>query len=172
MPESTAEGYPKNDSSMDTASDVPPMDVGIMNGPSDRLREEVEAQAGELRHEEDLYRLLENIDAELADDADPDIELGDDIDPEYRDRVVGGELLTSVNAWASLASYAVARFYAPSSPWPSKRLAGWSKRAMAHLQSIVGKLLPAIQSAIGKLGASGYGVTFNFPWGIGITVNW
>lgn len=134
-----------------------------MHGPTDDFRAFVAARATQLGEgdEDGLVDLLSAIDAEVANDVDPD----------SVERAVGDDLLSSVNAWTGLASYAVAHFYAPASPWPTRRLAGWSKRAMAYLQRIVSKLVPAIQSAISKLSASGYGITISFPWGIGITVN-
>jgi hypothetical protein len=137
--------------------------VGTMDGPDDDFRAFVAGRAAELGEddEEGLVELLSAIDVRLAEDVDPDAIEG----------AISSDLLSSVNAWAGLASYAVAHFYAPSSPWPSRRLAGWSKRAMAYLQRIVSKLVPAIRSAVSKLSASGYGITINFPWGIGITVN-
>jgi hypothetical protein len=82
------------------------------------------------------------------------------------------DLLAAVHAWASVASYAAARIYAPSSPM-RRSLAGWSKKVAGVLQRIAGILLTPLRVAAAALGASSWSITVNFPWtGVGVGLSW
>lgn len=142
-----------------------------MNAPSSELREEIAKELDELtaavaardaeEYGEDqldeILGIIENaVDKALQSDAQDEDEHAE---------------LAAVDAWAGLASYAVARFYAPKSPWPWHE-AGWTKRAPERLRRIASKLRPALERAARALGAASWSVSVGFPWGISIAVSW
>jgi hypothetical protein len=82
------------------------------------------------------------------------------------------DLLAAVNAWASVASYAAARLYAPNSPWRTG-LAGWSKKIAKTLGRIVSILLTPLKAVAVALGASSWSIGINFPWaGVAVSLTW
>lgn len=131
-----------------------------MDGPSEEFRAYIGDQTAQLETENQLDELLGQLESVMADD------LGTGIDSDD-----GNDLLASVNAWAGLASYVVSRFYAPASPWP-RRVGGWGKRAVGRLQNVAGRLVPALRTAVGVLGATGFSISISFPWGIAIGIDW
>ena len=133
-----------------------------MDEPSEDLRVEVGEMIGGIRggSEELLEELLDRIEREIA--AAAESFTGGE-DPE--------ELIATCHAWASLLSHAVGGFYGPASPWPRK-VAGWGKAAIQKLNSAVSHLHPPLTAAQQKLGAKGFSIGVQFPWGIGISFDW
>jgi hypothetical protein len=134
-------------------------EVSDVEGPSDALREHIATRAEETESEEELDDVLSEIEDAMSTDF-ATVESDDPIDD-----------LAAIDAWAGLASYAVARFYAPSSPWP-RRLGGWGKRAARRLRRIVSALEPRLKTAAQKTGASSWSIGVSFPWGIQVSLTW
>jgi hypothetical protein len=116
----------------------------------------VTRKADELTSEEELEKLLAEIDGALNEDADA----GDPADD-----------LAAIESWASLASYAAGRFYAPASPWPGN-LAGWGTKAVERLRRIANTLADRLRAIVGVVGATGFSIAVAFPWGISVALNW
>lgn len=98
-----------------------------MDGPDLGFREAIGApglQARDLADEEDLERVLE----EIEDAIRRDIEQGPP--SEAMSEEDAWNELAAIESWAGVASNAAARFYAPASPWPHN-VAGWGKKAVA-----------------------------------------
>jgi hypothetical protein len=127
-----------------------------MNGPTREFRGYVHERAQELESEEQVDELLGQIEGALSEDMGAE-------NPE--------EDLAAVEAWASVASYVVARFYAPASPWP-RDVAGWSRKAAERLRRISSKVADVLRSIVGQVGATGFSIGVAFPWGISIALNW
>jgi hypothetical protein len=127
-----------------------------MEGPSSEFRAYVAGTAAEITSEDALDDLLGQIDAQLSEDrvtSDPHSDLA------------------AVESWASVASYAVGRFYGPASPWP-RNVAGWGKKAAGRLRGIANTLAAILRSIIGSVGATGFSIAVGFPWGVSIALNW
>jgi hypothetical protein len=125
----------------------------------DRLTEEVAAQGDDASGEDQLDEILSRIQRE--------VEVAAESSPQNDEH----SEMAAVDAWAGLASYAVARFYAPASPWPWK-MAGWKKNAPERLRRIADSLRPALERAARALGAVSWSVSVGFPWGVSISVTW
>jgi hypothetical protein len=140
-----------------------------MQPPSDELREEV-AQATEgailsdlsdQAQEDRLEGLLEYIGARMNDSA-TGIDQLTELTEEQAE-----EQLAAIDAWASLISYAVARVYAPASPWPRRR-AGWPERIVRRLQQVVKDLRSLLAPVARALRAVHFSIAVGFPWGVSI----
>jgi hypothetical protein len=79
--------------------------------------------------------------------------------------------LAAIDAWAGLISSAVARVYAPASPW-RRGVAGWAKRVAARLRWLTNLLLVPLKAVAAALGASSYSIGVSFPWGVSVGLNW
>jgi hypothetical protein len=79
------------------------------------------------------------------------------------------EELAAIEGWASLASYAVSRFYGPQSPL-RRDIAGWSKGAAEKLRRIAAQLQPRLARVAGLLHAVSFSISVGFPWGVSIGV--
>lgn len=77
--------------------------------------------------------------------------------------------LAAIEEWASLASYAVSRFYGPQSPL-RKDIAGWSRNAVERLRTIAEKLRPRLARVAELLSAVSFSISVSFPWGVSIGV--
>ena len=77
--------------------------------------------------------------------------------------------LAAIEEWASLASYAVSRFYGPQSPL-RRDIAGWSKKAAERLRKIAEKLRPRLARVAQLLNAVSFSISVGFPWGVAIGV--
>jgi hypothetical protein len=130
-----------------------------MNGPEDELRGRVADVAEEVASEAALEDLL----AEIEDALRADIEHGAGETPE--------DDMAAIESWASVASYAVARFHAPASPWP-RDLAGWGKNAAGRLRSIANALSAVLRGVAHAAGATSFSIAVGFPWGITIGLSW
>ncbi|MGT2462900.1 hypothetical protein [Sinomonas atrocyanea] len=150
-----------------------------MAGPSDRLRGDIERGVDAIVHElaevddrlpdtsawvreieDDVVRLLNRILDECLRDIGP--HSGPQLAGPVPDRGQGLDLYAAVQAWAALASYAVARVYAPGSPW-HHGLTTVSKQALAVLSSLAAELTAPLHVAADALGASSYSVGTQFP---------
>src|ERR1700719_4440400 len=98
-----------------------------MNGPDDEFRARVAVVAAEVGNEAALEALLGEVEEALQ--ADIERGAGENADDD----------LAAVESWAAVASYAVARFHAPASPWP-RDLAGWGNNAAGRLRNIANTL--------------------------------
>ena len=79
--------------------------------------------------------------------------------------------LAAIDAWAALISSAVARVYAPASPW-HRKVAGWAKSVAARLRWLTNLLLTPLKAVASALGASSYSIGISFPWGVSVGLNW
>lgn len=131
-----------------------------MNGPRDEFRMLIGDTMAEAESEDSLEHVLGLIEDELAADVEEGYE-------EERPE----DVLDAVIQWAGLVSHALARFYAPASPWP-RNVAGWSQRAVARLRRVAGWLRSALQAAAQALGATSWSISIAFPWGISVGVSW
>jgi hypothetical protein len=77
--------------------------------------------------------------------------------------------LGAIEEWASLASYAVSRFYGPQSPLRTD-IAGWSRGAVERLREIAEKLRPRLAWVAALLAAVSFSISVGFPWGVSIGV--
>lgn len=130
-----------------------------MNGPDDEFRARVAVRAEEIGNEAALDALLGEVEEALL----GDIELGVGENP--------NDDLAAVESWAAVASFAVARFHAPASPWP-RDLAGWGKTAAARLRSIANTLSTILRTVAQALAAASFSIAISFPWGISIGLSW
>ena len=136
-----------------------------MEPPSVSLREQVArsiagiSAAPDESIEQDLEGLLIDIEIEMRQAPD---HLTAAVAPEAAE-----DELATINAWAGLISCAVARTYAPASPWP-RQLGGWSAKIMRKLQSLIGLLRPKLQAIAAALNAVHCSISVSFPWGISI----
>jgi hypothetical protein len=82
----------------------------------------------------------------------------------------GHELVAAVDAWASVASYAITRFYfeGPKSVFPG----GFSKRVAGSLQGLVGTWSPFLESALKATHASSFSIAAGFPLGFSVGLAW
>lgn len=80
-------------------------------------------------------------------------------------------VVEAVLGWAALVSFAVARFYAPASPWP-QALPGWGRQVARILRRIAARLAGALRSALGPTGADSFSISVTFPWGIEVGLSW
>jgi hypothetical protein len=78
--------------------------------------------------------------------------------------------LAAIEEWASLASYAVSRFYGPQSPLRTD-IAGWSRKAVERLREIAEKLRPRLARVAELLAAASFSISVGFPWGVSIGVS-
>lgn len=135
-----------------------------MEGPDEGFRAETgyrAARARETDDEQELERVLEDIEQALR----SDLEQGPPREEASEDEA--WDQLAAIESWAGVASHAMARFYAPASPWP-RNVSGWSKKAVAKLRSIANTLKPALQKLVAALHAVGFTIAVGFPWGISI----
>ena len=128
-----------------------------MIGPTDDYREAIYRRLATLPNVEDGVRIvsteveerLDGILADIREQAANDVETSD-----YQRGLAGGELaseeaeqiLTAVDQWASIASYAVAWVYAPQSPSP-KKLAGWAACIANYLRKLADVLTTPLRAA-------------------------
>ncbi|HWW90462.1 MAG TPA: hypothetical protein VNY35_06765 [Solirubrobacteraceae bacterium] len=130
-----------------------------MNGPDDEFRARVTVVAAEVGNEAALEALLGEVEQALR--ADIERGAGENADDD----------LAAVESWAALASYAMARFHAPASPWP-RDLAGWGKNAAGRLRNIANTLSTILRTVAQALAAASFSVAVSFPWGISIGLSW
>lgn len=159
-----------------------------MDGPGTDTRDEVisvldamappedRTQVDEGRAEAALRRIEEVLQDDVLRDGRlapvmEDVLAGRSVDFPGLDSAEANELLSVVQEWAGLASYVSARVYGPGSPMPRK-LAGWSRKAVATLQRIANLLLVGLKTAGKALGAATVSIAVNFPWGISIGLSW
>jgi hypothetical protein len=134
-----------------------------MQRPSPGLRAQVAEEADSLETEDDLDDLLKEIGLELE-RASPKRE------PTGEEPTRGLEH-TAVLEWASIVSYAVARYYAPASPWKPRK-AGWDPRIASRLQWFATVLRLPLSGLLAETGAESYGISVGFPWGISVGLSW
>jgi hypothetical protein len=130
-----------------------------MNGPDDEFRARVAVVAAEVGNEAALEALLGEVEEALR--ADIERGAGENANDD----------LAAVESWAAVASYAVARFHAPASPWP-RDLAGWGKNAASRLRNIADTLSTILRTVAQALAAASCSVAISFPWGISIGLSW
>lgn len=130
-----------------------------MRRPSPQFRARVAEEAERLETEKQLDRLLNEIEREITQAS------------KVRASNAHAEH-TAVLEWASIVSYAVARYYAPASPWPFRRKAGWDPKVGARLE----KLAHVFRSPMGRIltstGAESFSISVGFPWGISVGLSW
>jgi hypothetical protein len=124
-----------------------------VDAPSPEFRESIKQYPND---EMGCEQALEAIMEELSSDRAPTEQ-----DPQ-RDAI-------AVQTWASLVSYAVARTYAPQSPF---RFPGWSTGVSRRLSQIAWLFRSALRPLADQLKALSYSVTISFPVGIGVSITW
>jgi hypothetical protein len=80
------------------------------------------------------------------------------------------EIIVSVEAWASLLSYASSRFYyeGPESLFKG----GYDKRVVKRLQDAAKTLSPFLKRALHATGATSFSIGIAFPWGVSVALEW
>ena len=137
--------------------------------PTDQLREEVAQKTedsiltnlSDQAQEERLESLLDDIDSRM----NQSTTVIDELTQLTEDQAE--EQLATIDAWASLISYAVARVYAPASPWPRRR-AGWAQSMVRKLQKIVKRLQSLLAPVAKALHAIHFSIAIGFPWGVSV----
>jgi hypothetical protein len=141
-----------------------------MEPPSDELRSHVAQTTADLgayelqdadeeRLDQLLSELQEHLNAEISNTRGQF---------EYED---AEDLLAAADAWAGLISSAVARVYAPASPWRGGR-AGWAEKIVRKLREMAAILKELLLPVKAALGAATFSISVSFPWGIGIGLSW
>jgi hypothetical protein len=150
-----------------------------MNGPDVDYRESIWRTLDEIPNrdlngrfvssdiEERLEAILEDIHERMQSDvqysnvlARPDVSEGD-----------ARSVLSAIESWASVASYAVSWIYAPQSPPPWK-LAGWIKDIPEKLRDMVETLRHALLVVAHALRVDSWTIGVSFPWGVSVSVGW
>jgi hypothetical protein len=91
-------------------------------------------------------------------------------EPENEDEAHG--MISSVEAWASVLSYATSCFYFEG-PESFLRRGGFSPRDVTpKLQDAVRKFMPFLRRACQATGATSFSVSVGFPWGISVGLGW
>lgn len=147
--------------------------ISVLDGtapPEDRTQADENLAETALRQIEDVLQADVSRDGRLGPVME-DMLAGRSMDLPGLDSAEASELLAVVQEWAGLASYVTARVYGPGSPMPRK-LAGWSRGAVATLQRIANLLLVGLRTAGKALGAVTVSIGVNFPWGISIGLSW
>jgi hypothetical protein len=140
-----------------------------MRPPSDQLREEVSQRTESSilsnlslqEQEQRLENLLDYIDVRINQSATDIDQLPELTESQAEDQ------LASIDAWVSLISYAVARVYAPASPWPLRR-AGWKESLVRELRQIVKRFQSLLTPVARALRAVNFSIAVGFPWGVSI----
>jgi hypothetical protein len=84
----------------------------------------------------------------------------------------GHGMVSAVEAWASVMSYATTCFYAEG-PESIFRGGGFDmKNVTSRLQDTVKKLVPYVEKAYHVTGASGFSISIGFPLGISVGLSW
>jgi hypothetical protein len=137
------------------------------------LRETVLADVDGIESEEQLDSVLEMVESQIIYELEAEGLPADDPEAFYSlsDEEQATDVLAAIDAWASLASNVVGRFYAPASPWP-RRLQGWAKSVAKRLRKIAGLLRAALQAVAQALSAASYSIGVSFPFGISVSIGW
>lgn len=121
--------------------------------PSERLRGEVDALPDT---EEGCAGALERITNSLM--------------TEIKNQEFGPQDMAAVYAWASLASFAIGRTYAPASPM---RHASFAALVAQKLAALTDLLLRATREISARLGEHViFGVSVGFPWGVSVSLSY
>jgi len=81
-------------------------------------------------------------------------------------------MVSAVEAWASVLSYATSCFYFEG-PESLFRGGGFSpKDVTPKLQDAVRKFVPFLRRACQAIGASSFSVSVGFPWGVSVGLGW
>lgn len=83
----------------------------------------------------------------------------------------GNAVLTAVNAWASLISYATTRFYLEG-PESLRKRGGFSMRVAESLQDVAADWSPFLRRALKTMEASSFSIQVGFPLGVAIGLSW
>ena len=144
----------------------------VLEGPNDDFREYVARRIDELDEaaEDQVEDVLRKIESEMS--RDLEVGVGTEAEPAESDHERALGELAAAESWAALASHAVAKFYAPASPWPWRKLAGWSKGVAERLQQVADLLRKPLEAIARALGASSYSIGVNFPFGVSISLSW
>jgi hypothetical protein len=126
-----------------------------MNGPSADYRKHIAQRMEEVDSEDALDELLDDLERNLSEDMALDKPESD---------------LAAAESWASVASYAVSRFYTQKSL--RRDYAGWGRRQAKRLRRIADKLADILRQIIAEVGATGFSVGIAFPGGVSIALNW
>jgi hypothetical protein len=140
-----------------------------MDGPRESLRQAIVGMLQDLDETPDLVaeqRLLQALQF-IEEGVTSDIER---IEPELNSDSAR-DLLSAIESWTSVISAAVARVYAPRSPW-KRRVAGWAKEVANRIRWITNNLLTPLKAAAVVLGASSWSIGVNFPWGVSVALSW
>jgi hypothetical protein len=134
-------------------------------------RQELDWRLSEVSDEDGLEQLLDDLLASASDDSGLFAESAPAEDAFER-------VLAGAEAWASLASYAVARFYNPEEGVVAagagiRRFAGWSRGVgarLVRLSNLLGSRLLAAGSSV--VGATSFSIGASFPLGVSVGLSW
>lgn len=150
-----------------------------MNGPDAGYREHVWGSLEEIRNfdgtqrfvSEEIEQQLGAILREINEQVRADVQSSDILARGTESEEEARDVLSSVEAWASVASYAVSWIYAPQSPL-SKRLAGWIKDVPDKLREIAAILKDALLIVANALRIASWSIGVVFPWGVSVSLGW
>lgn len=134
----------------------------------DEARADFSQQIDGVKQEEDLENVLSAIAAFAADELGP-------LRAQMLSETDAREALIAVEAWASLASYACARYYVDGptevgTRWRS--LGGMSQGVVSRLQDLAERFGEVLREACRLLGAASFSVSIGFPLGVSIGLSW
>lgn len=83
----------------------------------------------------------------------------------------GHELVSAIETWASVASYATTRFYFEG-PESIFKGGGFSKNVVSSLQRHAKTYSGYLRSALAGTGASSFSIAVGFPFGLSVGLTW
>jgi hypothetical protein len=130
----------------------------------DELRSEFVAQVEEARSAES-EEMLADVLGRIVDRADHDLRYqSENGEPEQ-------EIVASVDAWASVLSYATARFYFEG-PESMRKGGGYDKKVVSRLQDAALTFSSYLERALQATGAVSFSTSVGFPWGLSVGLDW
>lgn len=116
--------------------------------------------------EQGLQQILDDIQERLRGAIANSEVLSNDVDED-----AANDVLSAIDAWAGLASYATAWVYAPQSPMPWG-LGGWIRDVPSKLREIAEDLRGALLKILHALRVNSWSIGVSFPWGVSVSLTW
>jgi hypothetical protein len=130
-----------------------------VKAPDIEFRQFIARQAAEMQTEDDVDKVLSMVEEQALAEATQD-------DPDQK----ADDALAVIDAWASLASYVVWRFYSPRSPREDE--AGMSEKAAKKLRNISKAFRGKLYQIMAEIGASGFSISVGLTWGVSVGLTW
>jgi hypothetical protein len=129
-----------------------------LRAPDLGFRQLIARQSAEAKTEEDVDQVLGMIEKAVNEAAREDA------------HEEAADVMAAIDAWASLASYVVWRFYSPRSPRDDE--AGLSEKTARRLRNLSMAFRRTLDAIKIDIGATGFTVSVGIPWGVSIGVTW